>query len=90
MEQFFTLMIKIIFWTAIVWAVICYNMAKLRGRNAWAGFFCGLLFGFLGVAYYAVAGDTVKERIFQEEEARDELEEEKARVAKEEKDSKKN
>ena len=68
-QSFINTIMEIILWSAIVWASICYELAKNRGRNAWKGFFAGLVFGLLGAAYYTIAGDTVESRVKKEEDA---------------------
>lgn len=50
--------------------VICYLMAKSRGRNVGLAIVGGLLFGIFAIIYYAIAGDTVESRVRKEEEAR--------------------
>ena len=39
----------------IAFAIICYAIAKSKGRNEWIAFGVGLLFGVFAVAFYLIA-----------------------------------
>lgn len=53
-----------------VWAIICSQMAKNRGRSLAGGIVSGYFFGVFGVLYYLIASDSVEMRVIKEEEAR--------------------
>jgi len=42
---------------AIVWAIVCSNMAQKRHRDPSLGAIGGLIFGIFAIIYYALAGD---------------------------------
>jgi len=44
---------------AIIWGVVCYDMAENRNRKPILGAIGGLLFGLLAVIYYWLAGERV-------------------------------
>jgi len=47
-----------LFWL-VIWAAaifLCFNMAKERGRSTSLAIVGGVLFGWLAVIYYALAG----------------------------------
>lgn len=54
----------------LLFGAICAGMAGNRGRSGASGLVSGFLFGFLGVIYYLIAGDTVELRVKKEEDAR--------------------
>jgi len=54
----------------LVWAIVCADMAKRRGRSLAGGIVGGYYFGFLAIFYYLIAGDSVEMRVIKEEEAR--------------------
>lgn len=41
----------------ILWAYLCYHMAKKRGRNTTLGVILGACFGLFAVIGYAIAGN---------------------------------
>lgn len=47
----------------LIWACICSNMAKKRGRNTRKGFVLGFFFGILAVIGYLLAGDSEELRL---------------------------
>ena len=52
------------------WAIACEHMAQKRGRSPAGGIVAGYYFGFFGVLYYLIAGDSTEVRVIKEEEAR--------------------
>lgn len=56
--------------TYSVWAIICAQMAKSRGRSLAGGIVSGYFFGIFGVLYYLIASDSVEMRVIKEESAR--------------------
>lgn len=55
---------------AILWALVCMQMAKTRGRELTTAGVCGFFFGLLAVLYYLFSGDTTELRVQKEEQAR--------------------
>lgn len=53
-----------------VWAIICSQMAKSRGRSLAGGIVGGYFFGLFAVLYYLIASDSVEMRVIKEEAAR--------------------
>jgi len=51
-ESFPPLFILILF--AIFWGVVCYYLAKRKGRKKGIGFIFGFILGIIGVIYYLV------------------------------------
>jgi formate hydrogenlyase subunit 3/multisubunit Na+/H+ antiporter MnhD subunit len=43
---------------ALLCALICFYMAKGRGRSPWLGAVAGFFFGIFAMIYYLGAGDT--------------------------------
>jgi hypothetical protein len=44
---------------AIIWGVVCYDMAEKRNHSPILGLIGGLLFGLLAVIYYWLADERV-------------------------------
>lgn len=40
----------------VVWPVVCYHLAKSKGRNTGLASVAGLLFGLFAVLYYLAVG----------------------------------
>lgn len=60
----------------LTFAVICGNMARVRGRSASAGILGGFIFGLWSVLpYYLIVGDTVERKVAREDAARQALRE---------------
>jgi cytochrome bd-type quinol oxidase subunit 1 len=44
--------------SSIIWAVVCYYMARRRGRDVYYALSAGLVFGIFAILYYFIVGDS--------------------------------
>lgn len=55
----------------LIFAIICADMAKTRGRALSGGIVSGYYFGVFAILYYLIAGDSTELRVAKEEKVRE-------------------